>query len=52
MRDTVNNKTLTYNYKTSTGLSAIPYFKNGGTGAYTVEIYADISDYITRKDVK
>ena len=50
LRDTVNNKTLTY--KTSTGLSAIPYFKNGGTGAYTVEIYADISDYITRKDVK
>ena len=50
LRDTVNNKALTY--KTSTGLSAIPYFKNGGTGAYTIEIYADISDYITRKDVK
>lgn len=51
LRDTVNNKTLTYHI--SKGLSSIDYFSvDKGTGAYTVEIYADISDYITRKDVK
>ena len=44
---------MTYNegYPGS-ALQQIPYFKNGGRGAYTVEIYVDAADYLVRKDVK
>ena len=48
-----NNKVLTYDEGyPGAALQPIPYFKNGGRGAYTVEIYVDVADYLTRKDVK
>ena len=51
--DATNNKVLTYDEGyPGAALQPIPYFKNGGRGAYTVEIYVDATDYLTRKDVK